>query len=195
VVDQGITAVPQGRGELVTYGIVVRNTTDQVALDVSLDVEVLDGAGDVMETQSPGDAELSAPVLMPGEEFGFGDTVQHSDTRHAADLHVDVAVGGLDPPGRYGETTVENLTVEEEPSLPDRTEVIAEFELDSTYDASAGAVFVVYRDHTGRIVGGAAASRVERYDGTGPHRFRWTDYRPEDGDEGAVYVSPTPSTR
>jgi hypothetical protein len=193
VVEHGMTAIPRGRGELVIYGIVVRNRTDEVARDVALEVEVLDGAT-AIETRSTGGAELTAPVLMPGEEFGFGNTVQHYEAGHATDLRIDVAVGGLDAPEPHGETTVENLTSDEESSLPDRREIIAEFGLDSTYDTSAAAVFVVCRDQGYRIVGGAAASRVGRYDGTGPHRFRWTDHLwPQDlGHRVAVYVAPTP---
>lgn len=84
-------------GDTVSYGVVVRNTSDQVVQDVPLTLRFLDDAGQVInEPATPfSDVDLTSvdagvAILRPGETFGFGG-MRYLDRPGAT--RVDVEVG------------------------------------------------------------------------------------------------------
>jgi hypothetical protein len=148
VVEQGHSQYPSSYGDpLVSYGVVLENTSDQIATNVSVEVTLM-GVTEPTPEASP----VEIPVLMPGQRVGVGHTA-YDDA--SAMTGMDVAVDATQwwPPDlrsiELGDISVSELTIS---PAGDGT---LTFTLDSTVPVYEGGTFhAVLRDASGTIVGG-----------------------------------------
>ncbi|MCT2583393.1 hypothetical protein [Actinophytocola gossypii] len=163
VVDQGFATYrvekPGIKSDYLSYGFVVENVSDEVALTVRARVEFLDEAGEPVEDASQGH-EFS--VVLPGQRMGVGGSDMYADTTSdvrptIADMTVEITlITALDtpdgeryrkPPGAYAELEVGDPVVGG--ADPATVEVTNTYDVPLKPKATA-----VVRDADGTIVGG-----------------------------------------
>jgi hypothetical protein len=163
VAEYGFTPYQSGgegrTEERVTYGWVVQNISDQVAVGVRVHVTFYDEAGDEIE-ELRDDEEFG--VVLPGRPIGGGDDRASTGGRIATDMGVAVTyVAALDTMegGRYrGLEHGDPVTVPERSSPQRRTWTLA---ITNTYDIPlTPVVHHVLRSPDGAIVGGVAERPV-----------------------------------
>jgi hypothetical protein len=155
----------------VSYGFVVENTSDQVIMQLPVTYRFLDIAGEVIvehrtvfsDDDSTGDTE-TIPVIRPGERVGIGG-MKYPGRPGAAELQIEVGepldwmseavwyeINGY---GRadHGELTITELDVQ----AGDDNEPVTTFTVESSFeqDKRVGAVYVVFYNPDGEIIGGA----------------------------------------
>lgn len=185
VIDSGACGYQDALGH-VTYGLVVENSGDEPLTNVFVDIEAHDASG----------ASHGRPVphqiyaLAPGQRIGVGyDAVAQGTTPEVVELEVSVNVqNDLEPAEGGGEIQVSDVATAVEGVQRTTT-----FRLTSTYtQALEGgvALFVVYRDAAGTILGGDDGF-VERMDpgATIDQVISSTNINPEIT-EVEVYVNP-----
>jgi hypothetical protein len=169
VVDKGFLTYrfvkPGIESDYVSYGYVIENVTDEVALTVRVKVEFTDAAGDPIPDLTAGGSEFS--VVLPGRQMGAGRTEQYAG--HApggvrptiAGMNVKITmITALDtpdgkrfrkPPAPYAELKTGDPVAGKRSS---RAESVA-VEVTNTYDVPLKPkVTAVVRDADGVIVGG-----------------------------------------
>jgi hypothetical protein len=171
VVEHGFTAAAgTDSGDeihVVSYGIVVENTSDHVATGTSVRVRMLDEDGRPVGPRSGiGDAEHTIPVLLPGQRFGLGEPrwVKRSGT---VELVVIVGESAGWWPVDHDLVAFPGITtgdVEVDPYYGGALYV--RFRIDSAYRVRFGGLtssllyepartpYVLFRNSDGEIVGG-----------------------------------------
>jgi hypothetical protein len=134
--------------DTLSYGFIVENTTDQVAVGVNAAIAFKDEAGTVI-----GSDEELVNVIRPGATFGIGDSGIEVDG-DAVDMEVTISEPtSWESADSYGEITVSgiNTTIDDygAPTTAFTAESTYEEQLDSPY------AYVIYRNASGDIVGGA----------------------------------------
>lgn len=159
VVDQGFTTWTHVFGsstseELFSYGVVVENTSDHVAVNTTVEVravETTDTGG------LPGPGEFRIPILLPGQQFGVGAT--GGDPPELPDLAVEVDQGEWWPMDHdlveFPEVSVDEVQVMRMSGQGD-SGISLEVALDSDYPSPFGEQYryAVFRNSEGEIVGG-----------------------------------------
>lgn len=169
VVDQGFLTYrlvkPGVESDYVSYGYVIENVTDEVALTVRVKVEFTDAAGDPIPDLKTGGSEFS--VVLPGRQMGAGRTdlfagpAPGGDRPAIAGMNVKItmiqALDTLDgkryrkPPGSYTELKTGDPVAGERNSRAESVTV----EVTNTYDVPLKPkATAVVRDADGVIVGG-----------------------------------------
>lgn len=153
-VDQGFTLDESDSGELesVSYGVVVHNPADQVAVGVRLQARFVDQHNDAeVLTDS-----TTLAVVLPGEAFGFGREVVPEEPGAVTDtvaMQVEVSEPECWWSDGAGDVTVGDVAAT---WLDDQTSSVTTFQASSTFNQEL--VFdswAVYRDASGRILGGS----------------------------------------
>lgn len=164
VVDKGFAVYRRGASDTspakgVSYGFVIENVSDQVAVTVRVATEFTDDAGKVMPDVTGG-AEFS--VVLPGQRIGAGGRAIYEGETIPDDMNVTITlIASLDTPdgerhlkapGSYAElTTGTPVAGEKESYLQPYT-----VDVTNTYDAPIKPrATMVARDAEGKIVGGA----------------------------------------
>jgi hypothetical protein len=202
IVEQGLSPMWDGNEkEMVTYGIIVENTSrDWAAVKTQATIRVTDSGGkpltDLTGRTSTVIREIG--VILPGQRVGIGaDT--HVDRPGAVSILVEIGESTWLPPDneliRVAKVTAGGVkTVRQDTG----SAVSLGFTVDSEYPTilekpSAQAIF---RDSAGRIVGGTAPGRTNPADRYGPGRSTGridaTYGRPAttDDTQTEVYISP-----
>lgn len=176
VVDSGFVpapgkAIPGEHDGGVSYGFVLENVSDKVALSIRTDVVFLDAAGTPLDG-SGGGADFT--VMVPGQRMGAGGfavpeggDVAGMDVRVTLISALDTVDGQRhrDPPGPYSELQVSAPVLDPErsttPTSPSWTEWV-EFEVTNTYDLPlTPSVFTVSRGPDGTIIGGTGGTGTD----------------------------------
>ncbi|GAB3434168.1 hypothetical protein [Actinophytocola sediminis] len=165
IVDQGFVTFSSRPGvvptEYVSWGFVIENVTDQVALTIRVEADFLDEAGEVIEE----DGEDFTAVL-PGQQMGVGGRNSYEGSA-IKDMRVKVTlIGSLDtpegkrlkPPGPYAELTTNS------PVASDTGKEIETITLDvtNTYHVPlTPTASAVIRDADGVVVGGMSSKAIK----------------------------------
>jgi hypothetical protein len=175
VVDKGFVTyrneVPGASSDQLSYGFVIENVSDEVALKVRVDVEFTDEAGNPIPDLNGGH---EFTVVLPGQQVGSGDTEEFNGPGSGDELP---PVAGMDakielitsldtpdgkhrnPPGPWTELETGD------PVVLGRNKQFEEVavEVTNTYDVPLRPkATAVVRDAEGVIVGGMASSQVEQ---------------------------------
>jgi hypothetical protein len=149
IVDQGFSvSTDESAGvDTLSYGALVENTGDRVAVVCSIATNFSDDSGSPVAVHDS--AWLSA--ILPGQTFGIGISGLPVDGEPAG-MQVDLGDITWDDPASYGEITVETgATALDSYGRPTTT-----FGAESSYDDELSEPFgwVVHRNADGDIVGG-----------------------------------------
>lgn len=170
VVDEGFSLSkstnPESDTKTVSYGFVIENVSDEVAVTVRVGVKFTDDAGDPFLDLSGGD-EFS--VVLPGQRIGSGGSESYDGEALPAGMKVMVTlIASLDtpegehhrePPGPYAELRTGAPTEGDQPGGRQSYTV----EVTNTYDVPIRPrVTAVWRAADGAIVGGASGTSVEQ---------------------------------
>lgn len=198
IVDKGFVSdtVTQSTGTVrgyVSFGFVIENVSDEVALSVRVEVTFTDEAG---EPVPRGHTGHDFSVVLPGQRIGAGDGYSY-DGPAATGMDVEVTlIAALDstdgkrhrtPPAPYAELTTGN-------PVPDPEQATITLDVTNTYDAPLTPMATaVVRDADGAIVGGEKQVVSERIEpgGTGKATLNWIAHltgRPSGGIE--YYADP-----
>lgn len=164
VAEQGFSSLDDRRGDpepMVSYGVVVENTSDQVAAGVEVTVGLVDPAGQPITDIVEGEATrtFTIPVLFPHQRFGVG-TTSYVERPGVAGLEVGFESGTEWWPAdheliEFPEVTTSDVTTAHE---ADDTYTVS-FTIDSPYPfawmRTTNQVYAVLRNGAGEIVGGA----------------------------------------
>lgn len=133
-----------------SYGVMLENTSDQVATLVTVQVGFLDESGTVIGTDSQ-----MINVLMPGQTFGIGNSGIELDG-DPVEMQVTPEEPTWDSPDDYGEVTTSGLST----TIDDYGAPTTNFTAESTYSEQLDSpyAYVVYRNSGGDIIGGAWSS-------------------------------------
>lgn len=134
--------------DMLSYGFVVENTTDQVAVGISAAIAFKDDAGTVIAS----DEEL-VNVLLPGATFGIGDSGIEVDGE-AVEMEVTISEpSSWESPDGFGEITTSGINT----TIDDYGAPTTAFTAESTYDEQLDSpyAYVIYRNAGGDIIGGA----------------------------------------
>lgn len=132
----------------VSYGFMVENTSDQVAVGLSASIAFKDAQGTVIGT----DEEL-VNVILPGASFGIGDAGIEVDGE-PVDMEVTLSEPtSWESPDDFGEITTSGVNT----TIDDWGAPTTSFTAESTYDRQLDSpyAYVIYRNSAGEIVGGA----------------------------------------
>lgn len=147
-VEQGFTVARDelSETEYGTYGVVLENTTDQVATSVEISVGFVDESGTVIGTD-----EQILNVLGPGQTFGIGNSGIELD---GTPVELDVTVGEpmWESAGDHGQVTASGVST----TVDDYGAPTTNFTAESTYGEQLDSpyAFAIYRNADGEIVGG-----------------------------------------
>lgn len=184
IVDSGFASdtVTQSTGTVrgyVSYGYVIENVSDQVAVSVRVEAEFTDEAGNPIPGVSGG---TDFSVVLPGQRIGAGDGRSY-DGPAVADMDVRVTlIAGLDtmdgerhrtPKAPYAELETGN-------PVPDPEQATITLDVTNTYDAPLAAMATaVVRDAGGAIVGGENQVMKEQIQpgDTGQVTLNWIAHR------------------
>lgn len=171
VVQKGAITYRRTRGSRTTtylsYGFVLENVSDKVALTVRVVADFLDEAGNVVE-DARGSEDFT--VILPGQRVGSGDTSTYGG-EDLKEMRVKVIlIGGLDtpngelhrkPPAPYVELKTANpVTGTHEDSSGKRESV--KIDVTNTYDVPVRPrPTAVIWDSAGKIVGGMSHNAME----------------------------------
>lgn len=170
VAETGFSVSPYENDEsadLLSYGVMVENPGEFVALDVLVQIRLLDADGEPIDeisgerTDNPEPQPRAITRLLPGERIGVGRTVPHYGS-DVAELDVRVEVGKWSPV--YGDlwwfhpVSATDVATSDGPHGP-----TLGFTVDAAYtgDMIRGQLWVgghfsaIFRDADGTIVGGA----------------------------------------
>jgi hypothetical protein len=159
---------PDESAELLSYGVVIENpSADYLALDVAVDIRLLDADGHPIDEISgeraddPEPRRQSITRLLPGEQIGLGRTVPHYGSE-VADLEVDVEAASWSPV--YDEFWWSHPIAASDVTTQDTGDgAVLRFAVAAAYtdDTIRGQLFIgghftaVFRDGSGAVVGGA----------------------------------------
>lgn len=170
VVDEGFSLSkstnPSSINKTVSYGFVIENVSDEVAVTVRVGVKFTDDAGDPFMDLSGGD-EFS--VVLPGQRIGSGGSESYDGEALPAGMEVTVTlIASLDtpdgerhrePPGPYAELQTGTPAEGDQPGGRQAYTV----DVTNTYDIPIRPrVTAVWRAADGAIVGGASGTAVEQ---------------------------------
>jgi hypothetical protein len=170
VVDKGFSLAkstdPESDNKTVSYGFVIENVSDEVAVTVRVGVKFTDDAGDPFMDLSGSD-EFS--VVLPGQRIGSGGSENYDGEAFPADMTVAVTlIASLDtpdgerhrqPPGPYAELQTGTPAEGDKPGGRQAYTV----DVTNTYDIPIRPrVTAVWRGADGAIVGGATGTAVEQ---------------------------------
>lgn len=171
VVEQGLSVFPgpaqPGTGytpeavaagqdhDVVSWGVVVENTSDWVATYTDIAVDLVDPGGAVTLRDRPG-AE-TVVVLLPGERYGTGHTGMLTEGGEPADLEVEIGPSEwvtADARGvEFAEITARGI----ETSNDERLRFVTAFAMESSYSTSRPVwATAVFRNADGEIIGGTS---------------------------------------
>jgi hypothetical protein len=154
--------------DVVSWGVVVENTSEWIAIHTDVRVRLVDPAGTVVPTTGaeewPGQETIV--VLRPGERYGMGHTgglervVDRPPGNVPADLQVELGSSQWLPPDtdriEPGDLRASDLRVGQG-SEADPLAFRVDFTADSTYEARQPIwATAVFRDAAGRIIGGTS---------------------------------------
>lgn len=168
VVDKGFALyqpLTNSNLKAVSYGFVVENVSDKVAVTVRVGVNFTDKAGNPFPNVTGG-GEFS--VVLPGQRIGSGGSQTYNGEATPADMNVAVTlIASLDtpkgerhrkPPSPYAELRT-GTPVQSGDQRPRRPYTV---EVTNTYDVPIKPkVTAVVRDAAGAIVGGASGNVVK----------------------------------
>jgi hypothetical protein len=165
---EGVADGPEGIADnILSYGVVVENTSDYVAHNVSVDVRLLDAGGNTIDEISGEpitDPSLSQVLtrLLPGEHIGVGSTTPHfgaevTDVR--VELEPDLWSSVVDDVWAH-----QPITTSEVATQRGRDGSTLTFTVDAAYtiEMLRGRLRVeshysaIFRDGDGAVVGGAS---------------------------------------
>ncbi|HEY8474016.1 MAG TPA: hypothetical protein VIL37_15455 [Natronosporangium sp.] len=170
VAETGFSISPYENDEsadLLSYGVLVENPGEFVALDVMVQIRLLDAEGEPIDelsgerTDHPGPQPQAITRLLPGERIGVGRTVPHYGS-DVAELDVRVEVGTWSPVQGdqwwFQPISASEVVASDGPRGP-----TLGFTVDAAYtdDMIRGQLWVgghfsaIFRDAGGAIVGGA----------------------------------------
>ncbi|GAB3800454.1 hypothetical protein [Micromonospora zhanjiangensis] len=168
VAEQGFTQIKESKplfsDRWVSIGAVLANTSAHVAYRTHVVVRMLDkeGRSALAETAAPV-ANLDIPLIMPGQHIGLGSRLPvHEDDRGrlAKVARVEVTLGSthwLPSTGDQGlaQVAAHHVRTERDSEYP--TDSMTYYSIESTYCEKLfpRGVSVVFRDATGRVVGGS----------------------------------------
>jgi hypothetical protein len=170
VVDEGFSLSkstnPRSINKTVSYGFVIENVSDDVAVTVRVEVTFTDDAGDPFMDVRGGD-EFS--VVLPGQRIGSGGSESYDGEALPAGMEVTVTlIASLDtpegerhrePPGPYAELQTGTPAEGDKPGGQQAYTV----DVTNTYDVPIRPrVTAVLRGADGAIVGGASGTAVEQ---------------------------------
>ncbi|MEV4757579.1 hypothetical protein AB0J86_21040 [Micromonospora sp. NPDC049559] len=202
MVEQGLSSIWDGAGkEMVTYGIVVENTSrDRAAVKTKVTIRITDGSGKAITDLDAGSPAVAREigVVLPGQQVGIGGDV-YVDRPGAASLLVEIAGATWLPPenelipvARLGASEIRTQAASPGPGTT------ITFAVDSEYpDAlQAPKAQAIFRDSLGQILGGTGPNRTaadNRYaPGRSQGQIRLPHGRPDKTDDSRteVYLSP-----
>jgi hypothetical protein len=200
VVEKGLSSMKDRDGkEMVSYGIVVENTSkDAVAVKTSATVRIIDAAGKAItdRTARATDVQREIGVVFPGQRVGIGGDT-YVDRPGAATLTIEIGAAMWLPPGNrvipVAKATAGEVKTEHSGGSAALTFTVTSEYDDLLDDPSAQAVF---RDPSGKIVGGTAPHRTAASDqyrpGRSPGRINTTYGTPPGTDDSKteIYISP-----
>lgn len=171
VVDLGfvtyrVTGSSGYQSDYLSYGFVIENVSDEVALSVRVEADFTDEAGNLVEDAHGGE---DFTVVLPGQRMGSGGSNTYEGPV-IADMEVRVTmIGSLDtpggdrhrnPPAPYAELRTSNPVGR--PNGDESGEVIT-LEVTNTYDVPlTPKVTGVVRDTDGVIVGGMGNNAMDQ---------------------------------
>ena len=142
------TGVSQGDGREIGYGIVLENrSANEDALDVTVTVNILDAAGDVIATEAE-----RINVIPAGETFYLGGASYGDERTRAVALETIVDVGSSEP-AAYPLPQVTKVTVTRDEFLGYRVRGEVVNNLDQPLSSFAKIGIVLF-DERGEVVGG-----------------------------------------
>jgi hypothetical protein len=148
LVEQGfsMSADELSETDLLAYGVVIENPSDQVATSIDITIGFLDASGTVI-----GSDQQVLNVLSPGATFGIGNSGLEMDGE-PVEMQVDVAEPTWESPDDYGEITANGIST----SIDDWGAPITNFTAESTYGEQLDGpyAFAIYRNSAGEIIGG-----------------------------------------
>lgn len=144
ILEQGFSAAPD---DTLTFGALVRNNADQVAIICGILIEAFDAAGESVASYD----SLWHTAVLPGQTVG----ISRAGIALGGDpVELDVGVENIhwDDPANHGETTASGV----ETTVDAAGFATTSFTASSTYtdDLPAPFAWVVYRNAAGEIVGG-----------------------------------------
>jgi hypothetical protein len=167
VVEQGfgVRRIAEGPGyqvDALDHGFVIQNVSDQVAIDVRLEVTALDPAGNPIEGLSM-EGTTAFGVVLPGQRLGAGGSTRLDDGEviGGIDIRVTMIVAldtpdGRDhrrPPGPYVELAMTDPVPD--PARADGADTWFTTSVTNTYDIDVRpTVRSVLRGADGSIIGG-----------------------------------------
>lgn len=161
------TYQPDASAELLSYGVIVGNPSEFMALDVSVDIRLLDADGQPIDEISgepaddPEPRRQSLTRLLPGEQIGLGRTVPHYGGE-VVELAVDVEAASWSPVSDQlwwsHPITASDVTTQDTGDSS-----VLRFAVDAAYtdDMIRGQLWIgghftaIFRDAGGAVVGGA----------------------------------------
>lgn len=157
--------------EWVTYGFVVENTSEMVALHTDIRVTLLDDSGERMADRVvPGPAGAEKPtVLLPGERFGAGGIIELGET---TPTELDVEIGGSQwYPAENAFLEFADVSASEVTAVAHDNVIEPGPEIDLTIESAYGRTVsasgtAVLRDGSGAVIGGVVLDTVEVSPGT-----------------------------
>lgn len=168
VAETGFSSEPnqQEAADILSYGVVVTNTSEFVALDAVVSIRLLDAGGDPIDEISgePTDRPARRQTvtrLLPGERLGFGGTVPHHGAG-VADLAVDIETATWSPVSEQfwwsHPVTTSDVTTQDTAGAS-----VLRFAVNAAYTREmipgelviGGRFTAIFRDGSGAVVGGA----------------------------------------
>jgi hypothetical protein len=154
VVDQGFSQGPSG---LVSLGAIVENTGSEVARRIPVRFRLFDAAHHELPELTTGELSVEIPLLLPGQRIGAGTGAYRREIPVAGAETVvgsnawlpRAAVGSLIPVGASYLRTSHFY-----PDYPVSVDVHYREVSTNCRNLNSGDTTVVFRDRTGRIVGG-----------------------------------------
>ncbi|MGH3664114.1 MAG: hypothetical protein ACRDTQ_19960 [Micromonosporaceae bacterium] len=197
VVEKGFSTTTDGSGgNMITFGILFENTSKFVAHPAEIRLNMLDASGERIDVEK-WELDTSVPTIMPGQRFGIGGDVYNSGKTKLAKLGVTVEETKWWPLDNYAiefeDITADNVRVKG--SDRDASGAVS-FTIHSPYDEPMGGVaFAIFRDHSGRIVGGTDEGDwvdTKYPPGTSRGKIKVDHRMPPklDGSRTEVYVAP-----
>lgn len=170
IADLGFVAFNTGadsgyRSDYLSYGFVVENVSDKVALTVRVETDFFDKAGKPVDARAGNDFH----VILPGQQLGAGGVEHIEEKDIPADMKVRVSlIGSLDtpdgrshrnPPAPYAEVTTAS-PVASRVSGGGREKI--SIDVTNPYDIGVTPkVTAVVRDAEGKIVGGGGVNSMD----------------------------------
>ncbi|TWJ08091.1 hypothetical protein LX16_4311 [Stackebrandtia albiflava] len=196
VAETGHSLTEDSAGDvMVTYAVIVENTSADVAIGTNLDIRLLDSAGEPVTDEVTGNDRIASTVnlVMPGERQAVTNTT-YIDGDDVASLEVTVDGSRWLP---AGDARAQAVEVSEVTVAGDGDTWEIDFRVDSPYaeELTSVATYAVYRDAGGAVVGGSAPndSRLFAYpSGTGEGQIEVSSASPDwEPGNTEVYIDPS----